>query len=1017
MTKRIALVLVMVAQLFAIDYYVNGSVSVSGDGSFDYPFKTIQEGINVAYAGDIVYIQEGTYVLTSGLDMVRSGNEGAPIIFTNYQDDVVILDMTSLSDKDWDWHGYKDYLVIDGLTFLEGRWPVVVQGSHNEIAYCTFDGSSSTAINVWGGSHNHIHHNEVLNFGWNGVGIESRPNDGAIGNADYNIVEWNHIHHSTGHFGVNIFPNTGQAQELMYGNIIRYNNLHDFPTNGGMYLRRQVDGEIYYNLIYNCDEWGIFLHWRDSGDGAHDSNLKVYNNTIVNTGYDAFDNHSHANVELKNNIFEVWNSTQYATDFSSTVGTSGHDIDYNMSYNLVGGVGDDLFGWENLNLKYSLLEQQNNLGYSFNGLDARATFNSDYSLAEGSVGINAGVDVGLTHDLAGNPIVGAPDMGAFEFQTPLTLQEMVNALNEGETLIVPSNIYNERVIVTTNNIKLIAEDPVVVDGGFWLDANGVVIDGFEIINEAVVDGYGTSQREDGCGVYIEGDNCVVKNNYIHHTSYQGVYLRSVTNADSIVNNIFEWNGHNAIEIWGTNHVMLGNDISHPVRYGLNVTNATTDTDGMRYFGDGHLIKNNYIHDIYLTDQIPGSVQSNAGSHIDCAQTWGPATNITFDGNVFINPQANYGQQTFMTEQLVGTVSDLTFINNVFSSQGTAINIDNKTTQGDIDRIKIINNTFYLSWRGAQLFGCPDSEVKNNLFYDNPVSYLWHDATGGTDISYKPDAGYNAHYATDGEPYYTPDPNDLWDLDPLIVDIDELNFRLTEESPLIDHGTSVDIIIEDNDGTVRPQGLGIDIGAYEFDFGDDSSLPVELTSFTATTDNNTVTLRWTTASEMENLGFIVDRKFEDENWITIDSYQTNENLIGQGTTSSETDYTYVDGWFGHSVKYRLADVGYDGYVHFLDSTELVVTSIYDNKIMGSTELLGNYPNPFNATTTIAMYVRLGQVVKIQVFNIKGQEVYSINKYIEGRQQVTIDMGDLPSGVYMYRMTTDNKVFTKKMILLK
>jgi hypothetical protein len=42
--------------------------------------------------------------------------------------------------------------------------------------------------------------------------------------------------------------------------------------------------------------------------------------------------------------------------------------------------------------------------------------NGDFHLRPGSPAINAGTNVGLTKDYNGNPIVGAPDIGAFEYQ-------------------------------------------------------------------------------------------------------------------------------------------------------------------------------------------------------------------------------------------------------------------------------------------------------------------------------------------------------------------------------------------------------------------------------------------------------------------------------------------------------------------------------------------------------------------------------------------------------------------------
>jgi len=405
----------------ASTYYVdksNPNASDNNPGTENEPWATIQKGIDVAQAGDTVFIKGGTYT-PNGLKMKRSGAVGNPIVFKNYDNNSVVIDMSSAPDRGWDWDGYKDYLIIDGLTFINGKWPVLIKGSYNEIRNCELYGAIGTVINVWGGSYNLISNNKIHDYGYNGVSIESRPNDGNLGRADSNIVEYNHIYNSSGHMGVNIFPNTGQAQELMYFNIIRWNKIHDIYSSG-IYLRRQVNAEIYGNLIYNAGMWGIFFHWRSSSDGAHVSDVKVYNNTIVNSGYDGIDNHSHKNIDLKNNLIFDTNNPEFALDFSTTVGTSEHDIDYNLYYQA--SAGEKVTAWNSKSLKYTLSEEQSNLGYDLNSYDTNPLFsdlgNDDYTLQAGSDAIDNGVNLGPPYnkDLNGN-IRGADgqwDIGAYE---------------------------------------------------------------------------------------------------------------------------------------------------------------------------------------------------------------------------------------------------------------------------------------------------------------------------------------------------------------------------------------------------------------------------------------------------------------------------------------------------------------------------------------------------------------------------------------------------------------------------
>ena len=84
----------------------------------------------------------------------------------------------------------------------------------------------------------------------------------------------------------------------------------------------------------------------------------------------------------------------------------------------------------------------------------------------------------------------------------------------------------------------------------------------------------------------------------------------------------------------------------------------------------------------------------------------------------------------------------------------------------------------------------------------------------------------------------------------------------------------------------------------------------------------------------------------------------------------------------------------------------------------------YPNPFNPTTTIEYAIPVAGEVKLEVFNLLGQKVSTL---VDGLQEAgghsvdwnsTDESGQsVASGVYFYRLTTDNFTQSKKMILGK
>jgi hypothetical protein len=88
------------------------------------------------------------------------------------------------------------------------------------------------------------------------------------------------------------------------------------------------------------------------------------------------------------------------------------------------------------------------------------------------------------------------------------------------------------------------------------------------------------------------------------------------------------------------------------------------------------------------------------------------------------------------------------------------------------------------------------------------------------------------------------------------------------------------------------------------------------------------------------------------------------------------------------------------------------------------LSANYPNPFNPSTVIAFAVPRQSFVSITVYNAIGQSVATLvnENRAAGRYTVTFSAaapggGQLPSGLYFYRLTAGDFVATRKMMLVK
>jgi len=98
----------------------------------------------------------------------------------------------------------------------------------------------------------------------------------------------------------------------------------------------------------------------------------------------------------------------------------------------------------------------------------------------------------------------------------------------------------------------------------------------------------------------------------------------------------------------------------------------------------------------------------------------------------------------------------------------------------------------------------------------------------------------------------------------------------------------------------------------------------------------------------------------------------------------------------------------------------ITSIQDIAINPDNfNLFQNYPNPFNPATTLRYAIKEEGKVKLIVYYPLGEEVKTlVNEYQKtGTYEVEFNAGDLPSGIYFYKLTSGKFSTSKKMLLLK
>ncbi|HMN17434.1 MAG: T9SS type A sorting domain-containing protein [Ignavibacteriota bacterium] len=186
------------------------------------------------------------------------------------------------------------------------------------------------------------------------------------------------------------------------------------------------------------------------------------------------------------------------------------------------------------------------------------------------------------------------------------------------------------------------------------------------------------------------------------------------------------------------------------------------------------------------------------------------------------------------------------------------------------------------------------------------------------------------------------------------------------------------------------------------------VPVELISFSAVVVDGKVKLDWFTATEINNSGFSIERATDTS------EFQELIFIGGHGTTNNKNEYTYLD----ESVKsgiyhYRLKQINFDGSYEYL-KTVSVDLGMPDGFMLGQ-----NYPNPFNPTTTIEFQIPISEFVSLKVYDSLGREIrVLINEEKKaGFYKVDFDASDLTSGIYFYKLSTDNFSAARKMTILK
>ncbi|MBK8984256.1 MAG: T9SS type A sorting domain-containing protein [Ignavibacteria bacterium] len=196
---------------------------------------------------------------------------------------------------------------------------------------------------------------------------------------------------------------------------------------------------------------------------------------------------------------------------------------------------------------------------------------------------------------------------------------------------------------------------------------------------------------------------------------------------------------------------------------------------------------------------------------------------------------------------------------------------------------------------------------------------------------------------------------------------------------------------------------------DFALAGQEALPVELSSFVSSISGNSVTLNWTTSSEINNSGFDIERSSVSGVWSKVGS------VSGNGTSATPNSYSFTErNVASGNYSYRLKQTDFNGnFEYFNLSSEVVIG------IPTEFKLSQNYPNPFNPSTTINYEIPVDGAVSLKIFDMSGKEVMTLVDGVKnaGYYSINFNASNLSSGIYFYKLSANDFTSVKKMMLVK
>lgn len=177
------------------------------------------------------------------------------------------------------------------------------------------------------------------------------------------------------------------------------------------------------------------------------------------------------------------------------------------------------------------------------------------------------------------------------------------------------------------------------------------------------------------------------------------------------------------------------------------------------------------------------------------------------------------------------------------------------------------------------------------------------------------------------------------------------------------------------------------------------LPIELLSFTGECDQQNIVLKWSTASEVNNDYFSIERSIDGIIWGLVNK------VYGEGNSTSIKDYSFIDvARYNDFSFYRLKQTNYDGQFEY---SSIIAVDKCGEDLSG----LAIYPNPAKEILNLSYRGDKDKIISIQLYDVLGERVYHSEFY-----QSKIVFENKLNGIYFLHINSAKEIIIKKFIVV-